>query len=50
MISAGAYLPPDLQQAWEDLGIAIIQGYGSTECGIVTANDEWRHPPGTVVR
>jgi long-chain acyl-CoA synthetase len=50
MISAGAYLPPDLQQAWEDLGIAIIQGYGSTECGIVTANDEWRHPAGIVGR
>jgi long-chain acyl-CoA synthetase len=50
MVSAGAYLPPELQQGWEDLGIAIIQGYGSTECGIVTANDQWRHPPGTVGR
>jgi long-chain acyl-CoA synthetase len=27
MICAGAYLPPELQLAWEDLGIAIIQGY-----------------------
>jgi long-chain acyl-CoA synthetase len=50
MVSAGAYLPPELQQGWEDLGIAIIQGYGSTECGIVTGNDEWRHPPGIVGR
>jgi long-chain acyl-CoA synthetase len=50
MISAGAYLPPDLQLAWQDLGIAIIQGYGSTECGIVSANDQWRHPTGVVGR
>ena len=39
-----------LQQAWEDLGIVVIQGYGSTECGIVTANDQWRHLPGVVGR
>ena len=46
LVSAGAYLPPELQQAWEDLGIVVIQGYGSTECGIVTANDQWHHPAG----
>jgi long-chain acyl-CoA synthetase len=50
LITAGAYLPPELQQAWEDLGIVVIQGYGSTECGIVTANDQWRHPAGVVGR
>jgi long-chain acyl-CoA synthetase len=50
LISAGAYLPPELQLAWEDLGVAVVQGYGSTECGIVTANDQWRHPPGSVGR
>jgi long-chain acyl-CoA synthetase len=50
LVSAGAYLAPESQQAWEDLGIAVIQGYGSTECGIVTANDQWRHPPGIVGR
>jgi long-chain acyl-CoA synthetase len=50
LVSAGAYLPPDLQSAWEDVGIAVVQGYGSTECGIVTANDEGRHPPGKVGR
>ena len=33
MVSAGAYLPPDLQQAWEDLGVVVLQGYGATECG-----------------
>jgi long-chain acyl-CoA synthetase len=50
LVSAGAYLPPELQLAWEDLGIAIIQGYGSTECGIVSANDQWRHPVSVVGR
>jgi long-chain acyl-CoA synthetase len=49
-ISAGAYLAPELQQAWEDIGVVVIQGYGSTECGIVTANDQWHHPPGVVGR
>jgi long-chain acyl-CoA synthetase len=50
LVSAGAYLPPDLQTAWEDLGIIVMQGYGSTECGIVSANDERRHPTGRVGR
>ena len=50
LVSAGAYLPPELQMAWEDLGIAVVQGYGSTECGIVTANDQWHHPAGVVGR
>ena len=50
IISAGAYLPPELQLAWEDLGIAVVQGYGSTECGIVSANDQWRHPVSVVGR
>ena len=27
---SGAFLPPALQQAWEDLGVVVIQGYGST--------------------
>ncbi|MFV2063290.1 MAG: AMP-binding protein [Chloroflexota bacterium] len=48
LVSAGAYLPPELQEAWEDVGIAVVQGYGSTECGIVTGNNEHRHPVGVV--
>ena len=32
-VSAGAYLPPELQRAWEDLGVIVLQGYGATECG-----------------
>jgi long-chain acyl-CoA synthetase len=50
MISAGAYLPPELQEAWEDLGMVVLQGYGSTECGFAVANDEWHHPKGLVGR
>jgi long-chain acyl-CoA synthetase len=50
VVSAGAYLPPDLQLAWEDLGIVVFQGYGSTEVGFAVACDEWYHPPGLVGR
>jgi long-chain acyl-CoA synthetase len=50
MVTSGAYLPPDLQRAWEDVGVIIMQGYGSTETGIVSANDQWRHPAGIVGR
>jgi len=49
-VSAGAFLPPALQQAWEDLGITVIQGYGSTECGFGTCNTLRDHAPGTVGR
>jgi long-chain acyl-CoA synthetase len=49
-ISSGSYLPPELQQSWEDIGIVVIQGYGSTEVGFAVANNEWRHPPGLVGR
>ena len=37
MVIAGAYLPPALQQNWEDLGVIVLQGYGATECGPVAA-------------
>jgi len=32
-MSAGAFLPPAVQQAWEDLGVTVLQGYGATETG-----------------
>jgi len=50
VISSGAHLQPELQEAWEDLGIVVLQGYGSTECGFAVSNDEWHHPPGLVGR
>ena len=45
---AGAFLPPALQQAWEDMGVIVLQGYGSTETAAgccTTMND---HPTGCV--
>ena len=47
-VSAGAYLPPTVQQTWEDFGIVVMQGYGATETGsgaITTWSD---HSLGTV--
>jgi long-chain acyl-CoA synthetase len=38
-ICGGAYLDPDLARDWELIGIAVIQGYGTTESApIVTVN------------
>jgi len=48
MVSAGAYLPPALQQNWEDLGVIVLQGYGATECGPVAATRVTDHPKGSV--
>ena len=42
MVSAGAYLPPALQQGWEDLGVIVLQGYGATECGPVVGDERER--------
>jgi long-chain acyl-CoA synthetase len=50
MVSAGAYLPPDLQTSWEDLGVVVLQGYGATECGPASANTERDHPTGVIGR
>jgi long-chain acyl-CoA synthetase len=49
-VCAGAYLSPVLQEAWEDLGVIVLQGYGATEAGPAAANSERRHPPGVVGR
>ena len=48
MVSAGAYLPPALQENWQRLGVVVLQGYGATECGPVAATRENDHPTGTV--
>ena len=48
--TSAAYLPPELQRDWEDLGIRIVQGYGSTEAGFATCNTERDHPAGVVGR
>lgn len=48
LLCSAAFLPPALQQAWEDLGIVVIQGYGATECGFATCNTLADHRPGQV--
>ena len=50
LVSTAAFLPPVLQQAWEDLGVVVIQGYGSTECGFATCTTREDHGLGTVGR
>jgi long-chain acyl-CoA synthetase len=47
-VSAGAFLPPGLQQAWEDLGVVVMQGYGATEIGSGAATTWHDRPLGTV--
>ncbi len=49
-LSAGAYLPPAVQQAWEDIGVTILQGYGSTETGTGCSTTLTDHGLGTVGR
>jgi long-chain acyl-CoA synthetase len=49
-VSAGAFLPPALQQAWEDMGTIVLQGYGATETGTGSATTLDDHGLGTVGR
>lgn len=48
MMSAGAFLSPSLQRAWQDLGVVVLQGYGATECGPAAATRVNDHPMATV--
>jgi long-chain acyl-CoA synthetase len=49
-ISSGAFLPPALQQGWEDLGVVVMQGYGASETGLATCTTKRDHGIGTVGR
>ena len=49
-LSSGAFLPPALQQGWEDLGVTVLQGYGATETGTGSCTTLDDHGPGTVGR
>jgi long-chain acyl-CoA synthetase len=49
-VCSGAFLPPALQQAWEDLGVIVIQGYGATETGFGACTTREDHGLGTVGR
>ncbi len=46
--TAGAFLPPALQQAWEDLGVIVLQGYGATETAAGSCTTMNDHPLGCV--
>ena len=41
-------LPPELQSAWEAIGIAVVQGYGATECASIAGHTRKSRRPGTV--
>ena len=49
VISGGATLPADLEDFWNRLGFALIQGYGMTETtALVTLNHPFRIGHGTI--
>jgi long-chain acyl-CoA synthetase len=48
LVSAAAYLPPELQQGFEDLGLVVLQVYGATETAAGAATTFRDHPVGTV--
>jgi long-chain acyl-CoA synthetase len=49
VISGGASLPPELERFWNQLGFALIQGYGMTETSaLVTLNHPFRIGQGTI--
>jgi long-chain acyl-CoA synthetase len=48
-VSGGAGLQPELAQRWENMGVAVAQGYGLTECSpVVAATSLTRRPAGAV--
>lgn len=50
-ISAGASLPPAVQELWQTWGVDLTNVYGSTECGgLVTAQDPGFPRPGSLGR
>ena len=48
VLSSAAHLSPTLQRSWEALGVEVVQGYGSTEAGLVSTNARGRTPVGRV--
>jgi long-chain acyl-CoA synthetase len=49
VISGGAALPPELESFWNQLGFALIQGYGMTETSaLVTLNHPFKISKGTI--
>lgn len=51
LVSGGAALDADLAAKWEAMGIAVVEGYGTTECSpVVAANPRHDRRPGSVGR
>src|SRR6266540_4357641 len=50
LVSTAAFLPPVLQQAWEDLGVFFFHDSASTECGFGACTTREDHGLGTVGR
>ena len=51
VMCGGASLSPDLELAWERLGVRVIQGYGASECApLIAGNSLDRRRPGSVGR
>jgi long-chain acyl-CoA synthetase len=49
VISGGASLPEEIEQFWNRIGIALIQGYGMTETtALVTLNHPFKIAQGTI--
>lgn len=47
--SGGAYLAPEMVEAFAEYGITILQGYGMTECSpVISTNLHWESKPGSV--
>ncbi len=44
VLCSAAYLPAGLQHNWEALGVEVVQGYGSTEAGLVATNFRGQTP------
>ena len=40
-LCGGAPLTPEVQAAWERLGVRVIQGYGATECAPIIASTRY---------
>jgi long-chain acyl-CoA synthetase len=48
-VSGGAGLQPELAERWENMGVAVVQGYGLTECSpVVAATSLSQRPAGAV--
>ena len=48
VLCSAAHLPPALQRTWEAIGVEVVQGYGSTEAGLITTNFQGNTPAGRV--